>query len=289
MLIEDQQAESVGDVLLNDPAVRVARGFGNFQQVYLVRGLPVYSDDMSYNGLYGLLPRQYLSSEFIQRVQVFRGANAFLNGAAPGGSGLGGAINVLPKRAPNYAVNQFTLGVESSGQGYGAVDLARRSDDGRAGIRINAARRDGDTAVDGENQKISMSHIGVDFREENLRLSADLGFQKVSMDASMPSITFASGVPSRKPRMPTKASPNPGLTPTLKTCLAPCAQSMTLPITSPPGLLPGPVRATKTPSSPTPPSTIRLATTRLIVSKTFVKTRSLLAKPGFAGNWQPAR
>lgn len=97
LLIEDQQAESVGDVLLNDPAVRVARGFGNFQQVYLVRGLPVYSDDMSYNGLYGLLPRQYLSSEFIQRVQVFRGANAFLNGAAPGGSGLGGAINVLPK------------------------------------------------------------------------------------------------------------------------------------------------------------------------------------------------
>ena len=41
LLIEDQQAESVGDVLLNDPAVRVARGFGNFQQVYLVRGLPV--------------------------------------------------------------------------------------------------------------------------------------------------------------------------------------------------------------------------------------------------------
>lgn len=198
LLIEDQQAESVGDVLLNDPAVRVARGFGNFQQVYLVRGLPVYSDDMSYNGLYGLLPRQYLSSEFIQRVQVFRGANAFLNGAAPGGSGLGGAINVLPKRAPNYAVNQFTLGVESGGQGYGAVDLARRSDDGRAGIRINAARRDGDTAVDGENQKISMSHIGVDFREENLRLSADLGFQKFSMDASMPSITFASGVPIQK-------------------------------------------------------------------------------------------
>ena len=75
------------------------------------------------------------------------------------------------------------------------MDLARRSDDGRAGIRINAARRDGDTAVDGENQKISMSHIGVDFREENLRLSADLGFQKFSMDASMPSITFASGVP----------------------------------------------------------------------------------------------
>jgi len=50
-LIQDQQAASIGEVLLNDPAVRVARGFGNFQQLYIVRGLPVYSDDMSYYGL----------------------------------------------------------------------------------------------------------------------------------------------------------------------------------------------------------------------------------------------
>ncbi|HAI24604.1 MAG TPA: TonB-dependent siderophore receptor, partial [Alcanivorax sp.] len=104
-LIEDQQAASVGEILLNDPAVRVARGFGNYQQVYLVRGLPVYSDDITYNGLYGLLPRQYLASEFIERVQVFRGANTFLKGAAPGGSGLGGAVNIVPKRAPNRALN----------------------------------------------------------------------------------------------------------------------------------------------------------------------------------------
>ena len=90
-------------MLQNDPAVRVARGFGNFQQLYMVRGLPIYSDDMSYNGLYGLLPRQYLAAELVERVEVLRGASAFLNGAAPGGSGLGGAINIMPKRAPNAA------------------------------------------------------------------------------------------------------------------------------------------------------------------------------------------
>jgi len=34
MLIQEhQQAAMWGDVLLNDPAVRLARGFGNFQQV----------------------------------------------------------------------------------------------------------------------------------------------------------------------------------------------------------------------------------------------------------------
>jgi len=69
-LIQDQQAASIGEVLLNDPAVRVARGFGNFQQVYMVRGLPIFSDDIAYNGLYGLLPRQYMGTEFVERVEV---------------------------------------------------------------------------------------------------------------------------------------------------------------------------------------------------------------------------
>ena len=87
-LIQDQQARSVSDVLQNDPSVRVARGFGNFQELYVVRGFPLFSDDIAYNGLYGLLPRQYVAAEFIERVEVFRGANTFLNGAAPGGSGI---------------------------------------------------------------------------------------------------------------------------------------------------------------------------------------------------------
>ena len=194
-LIEDQQAASVGEILLNDPAVRVARGFGNYQQVYLVRGLPVYSDDITYNGLYGLLPRQYLASEFIERVQVFRGANTFLKGAAPGGSGLGGAVNIVPKRAPNRALNQVTLGTQSGGQAYAAADMANRSDDGRFGIRLNVARRDGDTAVDGEEAELSMAHLGMDFREENFRVSADLGFQKHRIDGGQPNITFLPGVP----------------------------------------------------------------------------------------------
>src|SRR6201996_5450344 len=77
-LVQDTQAASVGDVLQNDGAVRIARGFGNFQQLYVVRGLPVYSDDMSYNGLYGLLPRQYLAAELLERVEVLHGASAFL-------------------------------------------------------------------------------------------------------------------------------------------------------------------------------------------------------------------
>ncbi|WP_226895345.1 TonB-dependent receptor [Luteolibacter marinus] len=194
-LIENQQAQSVGDVLLNDPAVRVARGFGNFQQTYLVRGLPVYSDDMTYNGLHGLLPRQYLAAELVERVEVFRGASAFLNGAAPGGSSLGGTVNVLPKRAASDPRYEFTTGIQTGGQGYAALDLGQRFFDGQLGVRVNGALRDGETAVDGESVGLGMLALGLDWRGDRFRLSADLGYQDLQRDATQPSITFAPGVP----------------------------------------------------------------------------------------------
>ena len=111
-LMLDQQSQSVADVLKNDPVVRVARGFGNFQELYVVRGFPIFSDDMTYNGIYGILPRQYVAAELLERVEVFRGASAFLNGAAPGGSGLGGAVNLVPKRAPEEPLTRPTIGYE---------------------------------------------------------------------------------------------------------------------------------------------------------------------------------
>ncbi|HDZ56909.1 MAG TPA: TonB-dependent siderophore receptor [Pseudomonas xinjiangensis] len=193
-LIQDQQAASVGEVLLNDPAVRVARGFGNFQQVYLVRGLPIFSDDMSYNGLYGLLPRQYVAAELVERVEVLRGANAFLNGAAPGGSGLGGAINVVPKRAPNYPLKQITAGIQSGGQTYAAGDFAQRFADDRFGLRLNLANRDGETAVDGASSELSLISLGADYRHEGLRISADLGHQEHRLDGAQPNITIGPGL-----------------------------------------------------------------------------------------------
>lgn len=195
-LIQNQQARSVADVVQNDPSVRVARGFGNFQELYVIRGFPVYSDDIAYNGLYGMLPRQFVATELVERVEVFRGANTFLNGAAPGGSGIGGAINLLPKRAPNEPLTQVTAGIENGGQVYGAVDIARRfGPDQDTGVRFNAARRDGDTSVDRENRELSVLAIGLDWRSRNARLSADLGYQNHRIEQPRPSVTPNGGIP----------------------------------------------------------------------------------------------
>ncbi|RZP37154.1 MAG: TonB-dependent siderophore receptor [Alteromonas sp.] len=196
-IIREQQARSIADVLQNDPVVRVAKGFGNFQELYVMRGFPVYSDDMTYNGLYGILPRQYVAAELSERVEVFRGASAFLNGAAPGGSGLGGSVNIVPKRAGDDPLNRVTLGYESQGHWYGAADVSRRfGDDSQStGVRANFVQRGGETSIDNQDRELSVAAIGIDHDSDNFRLSLDLGYQDHQVDSPRPAVTPGSTIP----------------------------------------------------------------------------------------------
>ena len=196
-LVRNQQARSVADVLQNDPAVRVSKGFGNFQELYVVRGFPVYSDDMTYNGLYGVLPRQFVAAELLERVEVFHGATAFLNGAAPGGSGVGGAFNLMPKRAPDAPLNRLTAGWTGDDEIYGAADLARRfGDDDAYGLRLNLAGRSGQGGVENESADLRVVGLGLDRRGDRVRFSADLGWQDHHIDAPRPSVTPNGAVPT---------------------------------------------------------------------------------------------
>lgn len=191
-LIQDQQARSVGDVLQNDAGVRVARGFGNFQESYFIRGFVLGSDDVAYNGLYSLLPRQYIATELFERVEVLRGASAFLTGASPGGDGIGGAINLLPKRAPNDPLNRITVGTGSGGEASVAADIARRfGPDGSTGVRVNVAKRTGGTGVDGEKNSLGLAAIGLDWRSRDVRLSGDLGYQDNRLRNTRPNVTLS--------------------------------------------------------------------------------------------------
>ena len=177
-LIQDRQAKSVADVLQNDPGVRVARGFGDFQEAYFIRGFLLSSDDVAYNGLYSLLPRQYIATELFERVELLRGASSFLLGASPGSDGIGGTINLVPKRAANLDLNRITLSTASGGQTEISADVSRRfGPDKASGIRVNAAYSDGGTAVHEEHAKLGLLDVALDWHSRDVRLSADLGYQ----------------------------------------------------------------------------------------------------------------
>jgi iron complex outermembrane recepter protein len=191
-LIQDRQARSVGDVLQLDPAVRVARGFGNFQESYFIRGFVLSSDDVAYNGLYSLLPRQYIAADLFDRVEVLHGASAFLVGASPGGDAIGGSINLLPKRAPDTALTEVTLGAASGGQTDVSTDIARRfGPDGSTGVRIAASRRSGGTGIDDENIDTTVFMLGTDWRSRDLRISADIGHQDNRLKRTRTNVTLA--------------------------------------------------------------------------------------------------
>lgn len=195
-LMLNQQARSVADVVQNDPGVRVSRSSGNFQELYVVRGFPIYSDDMGFNGLYGMLPRQYVAAEFLERVEVFRGANSFLNGAAPTGSGIGGSFNLLPKRASDDDLTRLSAGYEDGGQHFGAVDAGRRFGTNKeVGVRVNALRRDGDISIARTDRELDVLSLGVDYRGKRLRASADLGYQNHVITAPRPSVIPTGGIP----------------------------------------------------------------------------------------------
>jgi iron complex outermembrane receptor protein len=88
-----------------------------------------------------------------------------------------------------------TVGVETGGQGYAAADIGRRfGPEGRAGIRVNVARRDGDTGVDKEHRELNVASVGLDYQGRDFRLSADIGYQDHKLTSPRPAVTPSAGI-----------------------------------------------------------------------------------------------
>jgi iron complex outermembrane receptor protein len=161
----------------------------------VIRGLPLNGDDISYNGLYGILPRQIMSTDALERVEVFKGPNAFINGVTPSGSGIGGGVNLQPKRADDVPLRRFSTDISSDGRVGEHLDLGQRfGEDNRFGARLNLSQREGDTAVDNENQRSKLFAIGLDYRGDALRLSGDFIYQRQHINGGRNSVFLGSAV-----------------------------------------------------------------------------------------------
>lgn len=179
-LILNQQPQTLGQVLENDPTIRTTTGFGIAGELFTIRGFALAGDDIGYAGLYGIMPRQLVAPELYDSVQVLNGSSAFLNGAAPGGTGIGGSVNLIPKRAGNAAITRATLGYTAPEHIGGSFDFARRlGSGGEWGIRINGTARAGDAAIDDEFRSTYALGVAIDYRSGPFRASLDLAYQRV--------------------------------------------------------------------------------------------------------------
>lgn len=194
-LIRDQQSRTLSDVLRNDPSIQLnqtANPTGT-DDVFNVRGFLLGSFATLYDGLPGLNFRTP-AIELIERVEVFRGPTALVNGNT-GGQGIGGTVNLVPKRAPDAPLTRLT-GRYVSDSIFGVhADVARRyGPGGAAGVRVNLVRREGATAVDEVDKATTVLGFAGDLRLDRVRLSLDLDYQDDENGAYGGAVTVAPGL-----------------------------------------------------------------------------------------------
>lgn len=182
-LVKNQQARTLGELIASDPSVRATNPAGGRFEQFTIRGFSLFNSDVAYNGLYGILPTYSIDMEMADRVDIIKGPSQLINGISPRGS-VGGGINVQPKRAADKPITEFTGSYASAGQAGGAVDIGRRFGEGQQfGVRFNGVKQAGDTEWDHQRVDREMAVLGLDFRGERLRLSADLGHTERDTDA----------------------------------------------------------------------------------------------------------
>ncbi|ABE64444.1 TonB-dependent siderophore receptor [Nitrobacter hamburgensis X14] len=189
--IQDQQARKLDDVLANDPSTRsnAPRAYG-FDFVS-IRGFDVPSSAYGINGLYGLASAFSFSSlAAIERVDVLKGPGAVLSGMPPDG-GVGGSINLVTKRAGDNPIARMTNTYASRGQFGTHVDVGRRFGEAdEFGVRFNGSYRNGATELANQSQELGTAALGLDYRGERVRLSADFGYEKNYVDAMTRFVVF---------------------------------------------------------------------------------------------------
>lgn len=174
-LIEDQQAATVLDMLKNEPSVRHTAPAGNPAEAsFRIRGFGLSPGAVTFDGLHGMAPDTgNLSIEFAERMEVLKGPSALLYGMSPSGA-VGGAINLVPKRAGDAPLTRLTLGLESKTLWKAQVDTGRRfGANNEWGLRFNGRYKDGDRFIDGARNGGHLGTLALDYRGERLRLSLD--------------------------------------------------------------------------------------------------------------------
>ena len=190
--IEAQQARTLPGVLDNDPAVRSINPRNNAVDTYTIRGFVLENSDVATDGLVGMSPTRSTNLAPFERVEVFRGPNALLNGV-PATGNIGGVINLVPKRATNDPISELNLTYESDGHVGTHVDIGRRFGPEMAfGVRFNGVYRDGNLSADGTSLKTPLASLALDYNQDWLRASADLLYQESRFDAQQRPFVVAS-------------------------------------------------------------------------------------------------
>ncbi|UQS17655.1 TonB-dependent siderophore receptor [Pseudomonas sp. HS6] len=195
--LADLQTVTVADALERDPSVRSTGQTGGIVDSFFIRGFAIGEGnlgELAYDGVYGVAPNYRVFTEYAERVEVLKGPGALMYGISPN-SGVGGVINIVPKRPLDEDLTRFTGTYASDSQVGGHLDVSRRfGSENQFGIRFNGSTQGGDTAINDQERALNIGAIALDYKGERLRLNLDYISQKESFDAASRPFTIAPGV-----------------------------------------------------------------------------------------------
>lgn len=196
-LMANRQSVTLADALSVEPSVRFTGQIGGVTDSFYIRGFPIGEGNLgeiAFDGVYGVAPNYHVFTDYIERIEVLKGPAALLYGMSPN-SGVGGVINMVPKRALPRDLSRVSADYAGDSQFGARVDLSRRfGTDGEWGVRVNGMHRQGDTPLDNLYSRTDIGALSLDYQGERLRASLDLLTQQEKIDAPTRPFLVAAGI-----------------------------------------------------------------------------------------------
>ena len=164
----------MGDVVRNDASAFLNNAGQGFFENITIRGFNMNGlNSTLYDGLPNLTGFRS-TVQTLDRVEVFKGPNALLNGAS---GRVGGVINMVPKRPTDTALTRFTADYDYQSRLGIHADLSRRfGSRNQFGARLNAIYRNGEAATEGNKETFGEVALALEYRGDRLKLETILDY-----------------------------------------------------------------------------------------------------------------
>ena len=157
----------------------MASGQGNVQAL-TIRGFQSPNAQI-YDGLSLSILRFGSSTvQTLERVEVFKGPNALLNGTT---ANVGGVINLVPKRPTETSLTRLTTDYDYRSRFGIHTDLSRRFGSKKQfGARLNAVYHKGEAAIENNEQELGEVALALEYRGDRFKLETILDYSNSHSD-----------------------------------------------------------------------------------------------------------